>query len=130
MRRLDEGHNLESLLLNHRLAPAHLDSLASRLLRFYRSARRAWTTPTIHIDRWRRNLAENRRILLDRRLGLSEAIVRSVDRRLSGFLTARSHLMAERVRRRLIVDGHGDLRPEHIWPEPSVRIIDCLEFST
>ena len=30
---------------------------------------------------------------------------------------------------RLIVDSHGDLRPEHIWPEPPVRIIDCLEFN-
>jgi aminoglycoside phosphotransferase family enzyme len=30
---------------------------------------------------------------------------------------------------RKIVDGHGDLRPEHIWLGDPVRIIDCLEFN-
>jgi aminoglycoside phosphotransferase family enzyme len=33
------------------------------------------------------------------------------------------------MRRRRIVDGHGDLRPEHIWLGDPVRIIDCLEFN-
>lgn len=129
MRRLDERQNLESLLLCHRLAPTHLDSLATRLLRFYRSARRAVISPTAYVERWRRNLAENRRILLDRRLGLPAATLRHVDRHLTDFLIRRSHLLTERVHQRLIVDGHGDLRPEHIWPQPPVRIIDCLEFS-
>jgi aminoglycoside phosphotransferase family enzyme len=27
------------------------------------------------------------------------------------------------------VDGHGDLRPEHIWLGDPVKIIDCLEFN-
>jgi aminoglycoside phosphotransferase family enzyme len=33
------------------------------------------------------------------------------------------------VRKRCIVDGHGDLRPEHIFLGAPVRIIDCLEFN-
>jgi aminoglycoside phosphotransferase family enzyme len=27
------------------------------------------------------------------------------------------------------VDGHGDLRPEHIFVDDRIRIIDCLEFN-
>jgi uncharacterized protein len=38
-------------------------------------------------------------------------------------------LVASRVRGRHIVDGHGDLRPEHIWLGDQVRVIDCLEFN-
>jgi hypothetical protein len=38
-------------------------------------------------------------------------------------------LFQERVTRRWIVDGHGDLRPEHIFLGPPPQIIDCLEFS-
>ena len=45
------------------------------------------------------------------------------------FLTERAELLAERVRTRRIVDGHGDLRPEHICLGDPVRIIDCLEFN-
>jgi aminoglycoside phosphotransferase family enzyme len=33
------------------------------------------------------------------------------------------------VRGRHVVDGHGDLRPEHIFLGDPVRIIDCLEFN-
>ena len=33
------------------------------------------------------------------------------------------------MRGRRIIDGHGDLRPEHIWLGDPVRIIDCLEFN-
>jgi aminoglycoside phosphotransferase family enzyme len=29
----------------------------------------------------------------------------------------------------LLVDGHGDLRPEHVCFETRVAIFDCLEFS-
>jgi aminoglycoside phosphotransferase family enzyme len=33
------------------------------------------------------------------------------------------------MRKRHIIDGHGDLRPEHISLGDPVRIIDCLEFN-
>ena len=33
------------------------------------------------------------------------------------------------MRGRHIIDGHGDLRPEHIWLGDPIRIIDCLEFN-
>ena len=38
-------------------------------------------------------------------------------------------MLAKRVRDRRIIDGHGDLRPEHIWLGDPVKIIDCLEFN-
>ena len=45
------------------------------------------------------------------------------------FLAQRRELLVGRVLGRRIVDGHGDLRPEHIWLGDPVRIIDCLEFN-
>jgi aminoglycoside phosphotransferase family enzyme len=33
-----------------------------------------------------------------------------------------------RVEQGRIVEGHGDLRPEHLWLETSPSIIDCVEF--
>ena len=38
-------------------------------------------------------------------------------------------LFDERARTGRIVEGHGDLRPEHICLLPEPQIIDCLEFS-
>lgn len=129
MRRLDEQRTLEHLLLAGRLTPRQLDPLIALLTRFYRRAPRVAVSPATHLGRWRRSLAANRSILLASRFGLPAPLVLRIDRRQRDFLRDHSDLLLARARRRLIVDGHGDLRPEHIWPEPPVTIIDCLEFN-
>jgi aminoglycoside phosphotransferase family enzyme len=129
MRRLDMDRTLESLLLTRRLTLRQLNPLIAVLATFYRHAHRAAISPGIHLERWRRGLAANRRILLTPRLGLPTLLLRRIDHRQREFLRRHSDLLLDRVRRRLIVDAHGDLRPEHVWPEPPVRIIDCLEFN-
>jgi len=129
MRRLDEDHTLERLVLAHRIQSWQLNPLIAVLGQFYRRARRVAISPAIHLERWRRSLLANRAILLDPRLSLPGLLVRRIDRRQQEFLQRHAAFLLERVRRRLIVDGHGDLRPEHIWPGSPVRIIDCLEFN-
>ena len=42
---------------------------------------------------------------------------------------SRADLLDARVRASRIIEGHGDLRPEHICIESEPQIIDCLEFS-
>jgi aminoglycoside phosphotransferase family enzyme len=44
-------------------------------------------------------------------------------------LQLRPMIFAERVRGGRIVDGHGDLRPEHICLSDPVAIFDCIEFN-
>lgn len=44
-------------------------------------------------------------------------------------LGALGNLLDERVLTGQLVEGHGDLRPEHVCLTPQVVIIDCLEFS-
>jgi aminoglycoside phosphotransferase family enzyme len=86
-------------------------------------------SPAAHLNDWRQSLAYNRRVLLDPRLALPAGLVRRIDRAQRDFLGARARLLVQRVRERRIVDGHGDLRPEHIWLGAPPRIIDCLEFN-
>jgi len=129
MRRLDEDHTLERLILARQMQPWQLNPLITVLGQFYRHASRIAVSPAIHLERWRRSLLANRSILFDPRLRLPGPLVRRIDRRQREFLQRHAALLLQRVQRRLIVDGHGDLRPEHIWPEPPVRIIDCLEFN-
>ena len=47
---------------------------------------------------------------------------------LLAFLSTESNLFDRRIRRGKIIEGHGDLRPEHICLKPEIAIIDCLEF--
>jgi len=129
MRRLDESRTLEHALLTGRLAPWQLDRLAATLVAFYRRASAVFVSAETHRLNWQRSLTFNRRILLDPRLGLPAGLVGYIDRVQRRFLAGAWNLIADRVRNRRIVDGHGDLRPEHIWLGDTVRIIDCLEFN-
>jgi aminoglycoside phosphotransferase family enzyme len=54
----------------------------------------------------------------------AEYVARSVE----GFIFCRKDLLLRRLDSGRVVEGHGDLRPEHICLSSMPRIIDCLEF--
>lgn len=129
MNRLDESQLLDQTIAERQLHRWQLDRLAEVLIRFYRRAKPAPLTPVVYAAELRHSLAYNRRILLDPRFRLPSGLVRRADAIQRRFLIERAGIIAARVRARRIVDGHGDLRPEHIWLGDPVRIIDCLEFN-
>jgi aminoglycoside phosphotransferase family enzyme len=65
------------------------------------------------------------------RTGQSDLVPRaaSVARILSGIIASHRQLFLPRLRDGRMVEGHGDLRPEHVALRPDIAIIDCLEFS-
>jgi aminoglycoside phosphotransferase family enzyme len=129
MRRLDERDTLEQAITGNRIESWQLDRLVDTLVQFYRRAEPSLWPQAVHMRDWRRSLADNRQVLLDDRLGLPAGLVRRADGAQRRFLARRNATIARRTRSRHIVDGHGDLRPEHIWLADPVRIIDCLEFN-
>ncbi|MGZ6015908.1 MAG: hypothetical protein ACXWKM_09205 [Phenylobacterium sp.] len=129
MRRLDESRTLEALLQAGRAEDLDLSGLVSLLVRFFRRAPAVPRSPAEHRAAWRALLTENRRVLLDPRLGLPPGLIRRVLAAQARFLRVRAPTLARRCAQRRIVDGHGDLRPEHIWMGPPTKIIDRLEFS-
>jgi len=130
MSRLDDGQMLDRVIREGRLHRWQLDRLVAVLVQFYRRAKPVFISPAVHTAELRRSLAYNRRVLLDGRFQIPSGLVRYIDAMQRRFLTERTALLAERVRRRRIVDGHGDLRPEHVCLGDPVRIIDCLEFNS
>jgi aminoglycoside phosphotransferase family enzyme len=129
MRRLDERLTLESRLRVGAVTTSELAALSERLVRFYRTTPRVNRTGAAALAGWRQAVAYNRAVLLNPALGMPSAAVRAVFAAQARFLRNRGRLVAERARRRRILDAHGDLRPEHIWLGPPIRIIDRLEFS-
>jgi aminoglycoside phosphotransferase family enzyme len=129
MQRLDEARMLDHAISEHGVQPWQLDRLIATLVQFYRRAARVFLSPAVHLRDWQQSLLDNQRVLLDARLRLSSGIARRIGGVLRKFLSCRKTALIARVRERSIVDGHGDLRPEHIWLGDPVRIIDCLEFN-
>ena len=129
MRRLDKRWALDEVLREHRLDTSQLNRLVATLVRFYRRARPAFLSAGAHLSQWSENLTANPRLLLDPRFDLPSTLVQRVDRIQRRFLAEQRSILETRVLRQRIVDGHGDLRPEHVWLNAEVRIIDCLEFN-
>ncbi len=129
MRRLERGGTLDHAIATGRVAARQLDRLLATLAVFYHRATVLLVSPERHVLDLRRSLAFDMRLLLDAPLGLPAGLVSEIGRIQRRFLAQQSAMIAGRVRGRHIVDGHGDLRPEHIWLGPPVRIIDALEFN-
>jgi len=127
MRRLAEDNTLEAAILAGRVTRQDADRVAEALIAFYRRVRRIAVAPRRRHAAWQKSAAENRRLLLDPRLGMPPGPVHAIDRVERRFLAEQGRLLAGRSRR--IVDAHGDLRPEHIWLDEPIAIIDCLEFN-
>ena len=129
MRRLDEAQMLENALPAGLVDRPRLDHLAGFLADFYRHARPVLVPAAVHLNEWRRQLARNQRVLADRRFGLDQRLVARLDRAQRRFLGECGDLVGERAGLARIVDGHGDLRPEHIFTGEPIAVIDRLEFN-
>ncbi len=129
MRRLDTRLLLENAIREHSVDRRQIDEVALALAKFYRRTDRLILSPDQHKRNWYRNITENRDVLLRSGLGLPRATIWRVDRIQRRVLSDCHSLFTARVSGRHIIDGHGDLRPEHIWLGDPPQIIDCIEFN-
>lgn len=129
MRRLEEKCALDRAIEEDRVEPRQVARVVRLLGRFYRHAEHPIVSVPAQLSMLHLNAVTDGWQLLDRRYGLPAGPVLKIMHAQLRFLDRRAGIMAARVAHRRIVDGHGDLRPEHIWLCDGVRIIDCLEFN-
>ncbi|MDE2297276.1 MAG: hypothetical protein KGK18_03845, partial [Burkholderiales bacterium] len=94
---------------------------------FYRHAPTTGLTAAQYQARLRRGQADNRAVLLRPPSQLRDA-ARTLDR-FDAKLLEHGALLGARAQNGKVVEGHGDLRPEHVWLLKPPVVIDCLEFN-
>jgi aminoglycoside phosphotransferase family enzyme len=127
MRRLADERFLDQALVRGGVRRSQIEAVADVLAVFYRRAETVPLAPDAYAGSLRSQILSARGILLDPRLNLSRSLIL----RISGALlscVAKEGPVLRRARRAPLVEGHGDLRPEHIWLDGTPVIIDCLEF--
>ncbi len=127
MRRLPAHRMLSQALVEGQAGPPDIESLGIVLAPFYRSAPIAHVTPHDYLARFQRELATTHELLLNPHWHLPDA-PHALDR-LGICLMRGAALLQERAARERIVEGHGDLRPEHVCLLHPPVVIDCLEFN-
>ena len=129
MRRLPAEQEFEYLLTRGGVTQDDLHKLALTLAEFYRRAREVPIAVADYIDQFRRQIDTTEQALerFADELG-GDDFTHGLNAQRT-YLDNKGARLAKRVHGGRIVEGHGDLRPEHIFLTPAPQIIDCLEFS-
>ena len=129
MRRLPHDRMLDVLAKSDSVETDDVDKLSSKLVTFYQLTRKSTLAPEAHLELLLRRLKIEHDLLLRTELDLPATLVESLISELENLLITDHRLFNARVCDARIVDGHGDLRPEHICLTDDCPIFDCLEFS-
>lgn len=127
MRRLPAPAALQRMITEARVTERDVDALVNVLAAFYCTAPIVTVTAAESLARIQREQVSTREVLLRPQFQL-RGPAQALDR-FDAALSARAALLAQRCARSAIVEGHGDLRPEHVWLMDPPVVIDCLEFN-
>lgn len=129
MRRLPAERMLDAVILRHELTPDAMEPVVDLLETFYSRLPAAALTPDSYVERFRADHARNIEVLERSRFALDGRRLSAIDASMQNVLDRHGGLLRGRVRQGRIVEGHGDLRPEHVCLCTPPVIIDCLEFN-
>ncbi|SEA19311.1 hypothetical protein [Microbulbifer marinus] len=131
MRRLREDASLPALI--DTATTSMLAPLLQRLCDFYLDAEVIPLTGPQYLARLRRQCEDwHERLLapeLERELALNVGEINAIVTALLEYQTSAAELLGGRAEAGRIVEGHGDLRPEHCFLTQPPQVIDCLEFN-
>lgn len=126
MRRLDRDELLDRRIAAATATAAELDPVVELLVGFYRDAPPHPSTPVEYRRSLDAMLAQDIAELTSREFGLADHLAPSLGAPLAEAIETTVGLDRRAGR---LVEGHGDLRPEHIRPRPRPLVIDRLSFS-
>jgi aminoglycoside phosphotransferase family enzyme len=126
MRRLPRERMLDAMIARGAVGPAEVDAIAGRLAAFYRAASPPPPDGARYVARFVDGQAANRAVL--GRPGLAPPGAPGALDRLDRALAATAGRLRARAAQGRIVDGHGDLRAEHVCLLETPLVIDALEF--
>lgn len=129
MRRLPAALMLDAALEQGTATRDAVTRAAGHIAAFYAFAAPEPVAEAAYLERFRHELALNRHVLHDGAYGLPEEAPAAVITTLNAFLAEEAGLLLAPLRSGDVVEGHGDLRPEHVFLGDRPAVIDCLEFN-
>lgn len=129
MQRLPAERMLDELIRSGQLTDAETDRLSNWLADYYHGLSPIVTDADGYRAAIERHVRNNRRELLSPVHELSSEMVNRCHAAQLQFLLLEHALFEARVCDGRIVDGHGDLRPEHVCLDGQPMVFDCIEFN-
>lgn len=129
MRRLDDHLMLDKQLRKGDVARTAIEQLADLLGRFYAAATPGQISPDAYVERFRHQLELDSSVICRLHFRIAHQRAAEVLAKLQAQLKTVDAELRERAASGFIIEGHGDLRPEHVSLGDPIRVIDRLEFN-
>jgi aminoglycoside phosphotransferase family enzyme len=129
MRKLDDSKMLDQLISEEAVPEDGLKAAADLLMGFYQQAEPVPTEAFAYWNKLLDGIRDSYAVLMDDRFDLPLDLIKEVVSVQQSYLMDHDSIFEERVNASRIIEGHGDLRPEHICLEDKPVIFDCLEFN-
>jgi aminoglycoside phosphotransferase family enzyme/predicted kinase len=129
MRRLPSEIALDKLIRQRMLGPSQANELVDYLLNFYTQLPPKIVRPEEYYQDLVEHCRGNRDDLLEFANSDYHLAINRIHSAQLQFLWLAKERFLNRVRDGRIIDGHGDLRAEHVFLESPPAVIDCIEFS-
>lgn len=126
MYRLPASRMLDRAIAEDTIASGDLDGVIELLCAFYRKTERSAMSQRAYRERLHARTLLNAAHLSAEDLNLKRARIDPVIRAQLAYIDGGGNILGQRAPR--VLDGHGDLRPEHVYLGPQPCVIDCLEF--
>jgi len=129
MRRLPANRMLDFMITHNTLRESDVRHVAHLLAAFYKRCLPVELTARQYRQAYERQVNATLDALAAPHYGLTGTPLKVIQDVLPGFITCEKELFDKRIEQHRIIEGHGDLRPEHVCLEPVPIIFDCLEFN-
>lgn len=128
MQRLPADRMLDTMILRDTVQEADVRRAIHRLADFYETAEPVEMSPEAYLNRLEQGIEATTRGLVQSAYEMSHYQVKEIAAVQAAFVESEAELLRQRVRQGCIVEGHGDLRPQHVCLIEEPVIFDCLEF--
>lgn len=129
MRRVPVWLMLDFAIAHHSASARDADRIARALTNFYQTLPAERMAPMAYRSRFTLQIDSHRAELRDASYGFPPARIDMLCDTQSDALRSLGALLDARCEAGDLVEGHGDLRPEHVCLSREIAVIDCLEFS-
>ena len=129
MRRLPAQRMLDYLIVQQELRVQELKSVATMLAEFYKASAPVRMDGKCYLDQLRKDMDHNLQELSRGPYALPMGLIDTLRGTALDLLRRDPALFEQRAAGGSIIEGHGDLRPEHICLQAKPVIFDCLEFN-
>lgn len=128
MLRLPRASMLDHAMSRGTVTLQDVERCIAVLCAFYLRSAPSPLTARQYRARFVRDIEAHRHDLLDGPYQMPQATIDVIAERLLRFVTDHGTVLDGRVAAGRVIEGHGDLRPEHVCLAPEPMFIDCLEF--